>query len=571
MSGKGGLRMKEQKTTQGKWYDAVQRYTERLVAIKSVSPSEDEVRVAEAVVDFLKETQMEKAYTAIGLDAVEVDPYHRQNAYAFLKGQHPQTVVLLGHIDTVGTADYGPFEQLALQPTLLAEVQDQLAEITPGLREDLENPASQNDWMLGRGVVDMKSGVAVNIAIMRHCAQLARQGRLPLSMVLLATVDEENESAGVLQAVQFLLKLREQYGLQYVGVINTDYTGARTPGDPHRYAYTGTIGKLLPTFLVVGAESHVGEPFEGLDANLLAAQIIADLSMNETLCDEIRGQKTPPPVTLHATDLKSNYDVQLPFMAYFYLNVLTLSTTPDELLARLREHTEAALQRVLARIEAAEQRWNTSAGVHHRAYQVFTFAELYERVSQSRGHQQVEETLDDEWEHSLIYFDSRVRDARERSVLLVQRLWRLSGLSGPAVVLFYSPPYYPHVGATSCPLQDAVEAVARAHPDLLLKVEEYYPFLSDMSYLRGNPGVDLSALTQNMPLWSDEDNAQRPGAYSLPLREIQLLDAPFVNLGPYGRAPHQRGERLLMSYSFEILPQLITEVIKYLAQHTTNS
>ncbi len=563
--------MKEQKPMPDKWYETIRRSTEQLVAIKSVSPGEEEDGVAKAVVELLGEAGLNEAYTAIGLDAVEADPYRRHNAYAFLKGQHPQAVVLLGHIDTVGTADYGPFEHLALQPRLLAEVPNQLAEIASVLREDLENPAFQNDWMLGRGVVDMKSGVAVNIAIMRQCAELARQGHLPLSIVLLATVDEENESAGVLQAVRFLLKLREQHGLQYVGVINTDYTGARTPGDPHRYAYTGTIGKLLPTFLVVGAESHVGEPFEGLDANLLAAEIIADLSMNETLCDEVRGQKTPPPVTLHAADLKSNYDVQLPFMAYFYLNVLTLSTTPGELLARLRKQTEAALQRVLDRIEAAEQRWNTNAVAHHRAHQVYTFAELYRLVSQSKGKQQVEETLDDEWNRSLAYPDGRARDARERSVQLVQRLWRLSGLSGPAAVLFYSPPYYPHIGAIPCPLQDAVEAIARAHANLQLRVEEYYPFLSDMSYLRGDPEVDISALTQNMPLWSDRGDTRRPGAYSLPLREIQSLNAPFVNLGPYGRAPHQRGERLLMSYSFEVLPQLITEVIEYLAQHTTSN
>ncbi len=559
--------MPEQEMMQGKWYGTVRKYTERLVGIKSVSPSEDEVRVAEAVVEFLKEGGLEEAYTAIGLDAVEADPYHRQNAYAFLKGQHPQTVVLLGHIDTVGTADYGPFEHLALDPTRLAEAKHQLAEITPALREDIAHPVSGADWMLGRGVVDMKSGVAVNIAIMRHCAELARQGRLPLSVVLLATVDEENASAGVLRAVRFLLRLREQHGLEYVGVINTDYTGARSPGDPHRYCYTGTIGKLLPTFLVVGAESHVGEPFEGVDANLLAAELIADLSMNETLCDVVRGQKTPPPVTLHATDLKTNYDVQLPFMAYFYLNVLTLSTTPGELLERLRQRSEAALHRVLARIEAAEQRWNEGRPAHRRAAQVLTFAELSTLVSQSKGEQQVRAALTDEWERMLTRPDGQMRDARERSVHLVQRLWRLSGLSGPAVVLFYSPPYYPHVGAIPCPLQDAVEAVARAHADLQLQVEEFYPFLSDMSYLRGEPGVDLTALTQNMPLWSEAGESQRPGAYSLPLREIQALNVPFVNLGPYGRAPHQRGERLLMSYSFEVLPQLITEVMDYLAQY----
>ena len=86
-------------------------------------------------------------------------------------------------------------------------------------------------------------------------------------------------------------------------------------------------GKLLPSFLIVGKEAHVGEPFQGVDANLLAAELIRDLSMNDALCDVVRSsnktqdvqdvQVTPPPVTLRASDLKTHYDVQLPFRCLF--------------------------------------------------------------------------------------------------------------------------------------------------------------------------------------------------------------------------------------------------------------
>ena len=213
---------------------------------------------------------------------------------------------------------------------------------------------------------------------------------LPLSIVLLATPDEENESAGVLQAVRFLLRLREEHGLEYLGAINTDYTTARYPDDPHRYVFTGTIGKLLPSFLVIGKESHVGDPFDGVDADLLAAELIADLSMNPDLCDVVRGQKAPPPVTLRATDLKVGYDVQLPFAAYFYLNVLTLSSSPAELLERLRERTEATLARVLERLRAAEERWTRLTAdetpLHAlREGKVMTLAELREATETRLG------------------------------------------------------------------------------------------------------------------------------------------------------------------------------------------
>ena len=122
------------------------------------------------------------------------------------------------------------------------------------------------------------------------------------------------------------------------------------------------------------------------------------------------------------------------------------------------------------------------------------------------------------------------------------------------------------MAATPSPLHDVVTGVAQAHPELHLEVREYYSFISDMSYLRLDPGIDLAALTANIPTWQEPGTTVRPGSYSLPLAAIQELDLPIVNLGPYGAGVHQLGERALMSYSFGILPQLLYEVIERLGQ-----
>ncbi|HKT37734.1 MAG TPA: M20/M25/M40 family metallo-hydrolase, partial [Ktedonobacterales bacterium] len=441
-----------------------------------------------------------------------------------------------------------------------------LASFTPGLAEDLA--AYPDDWMLGRGTIDMKSGVAANIAIMRHLAARNRQQPLPLSVVFLATPDEENESAGVLQAVRFLLRLRDEHGLNYLGAINTDYTAARYQGDTHRYIYTGTVGKLLPSFLVVGRESHVGEPFSGVDANLLASELIGDLSMNPDLCDHVRGQSTPPPVTLHAADLKAHYDVQLPFAAYFYLNVLTFSTTPDQLIETLRDRAAAALARTLARIDDAERAWiaaqddaNWQPRATPRTGDVLTWQELREGCVARLGEDAVAKALDDAWTRLPDALDSR-----ERSMRLAHTLWTLSEREGPAIVLYYSPPYYPHIAAAPCELHSAVAHVATAHPDLQLSVEEFYPFISDISYLQLETAADLTALTANLPVWRADGASPRAGDYSLPLAEVAALGLPVVNFGPYGAGAHQRGERLLMSYSFETLPRLLLETIERLGE-----
>ena len=551
--------------TTNDWYHEVKRYTTQLVHIRSVSPGQGEILVAREVLHLLQQDGMEQAYTAIGLDPLPGDPTGRQNAYAFLRGRSQQTIILFGHIDTVDTQDFGSLEPIALDPDALAAHRNELAAIAPGLAEDLK--AHPGDWMFGRGSIDMKSGVAANIAVMRRMAELARTGNLKLSVVFLATPDEENESAGILQAVNYLVQLREQYGLSYLGAINTDYTTALYPGDPRRYIYTGSVGKLLPTFLVIGHASHVGEPFDGIDANLLAAELIRDLSMNDELCDTVRGQRTPPPVTLKASDLKTNYDVQLPFAAYFYLNVLTFSTTPAQLLERLRRYAQAALQRVLRRIDELEQRWlGQQANIpqitspKQRTGLVLTYADLYAEVKRSIGEQRLTAELAAAWENMPGNLDSR-----GRCLHLARLLWTLSSKTGPAILIYYSPPFIPHVAAAPCLLHEVVHTIAEAHSELQLEVNEYFPFISDMSYLHLDPTIDTAALTANIPTWQPPGAPNRPGAYSLPLDAMRALDVPVVNLGPYGKGAHQAGERALMSYSFGVLPQLLYEAIERLA------
>jgi len=336
----------------------------------------------------------------------------------------------------------------------------------------------------------------------------------------------------------------------------------------HRYIYTATIGKLLPSFLVIGREAHVGVPFDGVDANLLAAELIRHFSMNDDLCDVVRGQITSPPVTLRATDLKTHYDVQLPFAAYFYLNVLTFTTSPEQLLERLCSRAQAVLASTLERIDAAEKRWMQALGdrarvkrLQPRSGVVLTYANLYAELVQRLGEAHMSAELRAEWQRW-----PAALDKRERSLQLVHRLWTLSGRQGPAVVIYYSPPYYPHVAATPGALHHAVADVVAAHADLKLVLQEIYPFISDMSYLCLDPDLNLAVLKANMPVWQDKGPASLAGGYSLPLEAIRQLNLPVVNLGPYGHGVHQRGERALKSYSFGVLPQLLYETIKRLGQ-----
>ena len=542
------------------WFDTVRDFTERLVAVRSVSPSRDEIAVAETVIDLLSADGLADVYEKCGLEPISDDPYDRANAIAYLPGERTEALILLGHIDTVGTTDYAALEPLATQATALSQHYDTLL----GGR-DLEHP---EDWLFGRGALDMKSGVAANIAIMRHFAQRQRDTgqRPPLSLILVATPDEETQSAGVLASTAWLVALRERAGLRYIGVINTDYVGPRFPGDEKRMIYTGSIGKMLPLFYVVGNASHAGEPYAGVDANLISAELVRDLCMNLAFSDTARGESTPPPVTLHMADLKTSYNVQTPFAAWFYLNVLTLTTTPGDLLQRFKAQAQLSLQAVLTRLG---QRYHAYFGTvdqalpsHLASGMVYTYAELRAEVMRTMGADHVQATLDAVRSECPASMDSR-----EATLHLLTKLWQMSGKTGPAVVIALAPPYYPHVTNNGGLLDDAVHAVVARHADAQVAIGHYFPLLSDLSYMRIDPALDLDALVSTMPLWSDEPTSANAAGYSLPFATIKgMAIEGVVDIGPYGLDGHQRGERVHMPYSFEMVPRMILETITEVAE-----
>ena len=537
------------------WGPATEHFTRRLVAISSVSPGAGETEAAREVLRLLRADGLHDAYTESGLNDLPGDPHGRANAYALIRGTTSLTVVMLGHLDTVGTSDYGDLEPLARSPDGLAANFELLRAMAPEV--DGFNPS---EWLYGRGAADMKSGVAATIAVMRHLARRGLEAPLPFSVVVVATMDEENESAGVVEAVHLLTRLRNEHGLAFAGAINTDYVSERFPGDTARPLYAGTVGKLLPSFLAIGAAGHAGHPFGGLDANLILAELIRDLSLNPDLADIADGIANSPPVSLRATDLKERYDTQLALAAHLALNLVTVSVQPGELLTALRARSAEALQKVLERSADAEERWRERAGLprlerRSRTPRALTYAEVAAVAEERIGRP----ALDAELAVARRAFTAAM-DSRRRCLALVEATWRLSGLHGPAVVVYYAPPFYPHLAPRPSSLLDAVEALAGSHPDLELVMERYFPLLSDLSYLGHQEGSDVDSLIANMPIWRPESRGT--AGYWLPLEEIRRLDMPVVNIGPYGFGVHQAGERVHRAYSFEVLPQLILETIE---------
>ena len=520
------------------WAPRVEALTKRLVEVPSVVGTPGEIACARSIHDWLAALPYFLANPEhLLLQQTIDDGIERYNVIALVRGQvapasGARAYLLMGHLDTVDIIDYGPQMHLACRPDLLA--------VAAG---------TADGYMVGRGALDMKSGVAAHMAVLERFA--AGDGDQAGCLLFAATPDEEDTSKGILSVVTALPDLAERWGLDLQGAINADYTAPRYPGDPARYIYGGTIGKLLPSLFIAGLETHVGEPFSGFDPNWLAAEVTRRVDYNPDLCDLAFGEVTPPPVSLKATDLKDFYTVQTALYSWSYFNWFTFRRSPADVLDQFRTVVADAFADLHREFGSRASRFAamgiTPAPTAQWAPKVYTFAELSATVRDRVGA---------EFEPAVaerLMLDPRM-DLRNFSCRLTEELWRASGLVAPAAVVGYAQLYSPPVRLE----MDAVltaGARAAAHQvvqetGIDLQVRHFFPYISDMSFL-GCPDTpeELAALQQNSPGW------QR--LYKVDHEGHRALNLPVINIGPWGEGAHTRLERVEKAYSFTVVPELI--------------
>src|SRR5699024_11219962 len=89
-------------------------------------------------------------------------------------------------------------------------------------------------------------------------------------LMLVTVPDEEVGSAGMRAAVKDMIKLGEQHGLDFNLFLNSEPTFSQRPQDENYYIYSGTIGKIMPSALFYGRETHAGETLSGINAHYMA-------------------------------------------------------------------------------------------------------------------------------------------------------------------------------------------------------------------------------------------------------------------------------------------------------------
>jgi len=543
-------------------YEEVKRLTAEMVAIPSINKEPGgETKVAEYVHSYYMGLDYFKKHSdQTKIFQTKNDFVVRHSTYAYVKGtkgNSKDTVILIAHIDTVGVDDFGVIKDYAFKVEELPEKLKQTFKLSKDVIDDMES----GEYMFGRGALDMKSGVAEHMYLIKYFSEHPEE--LNGNLIAISECDEEDNSKGIITALDELVELKEKEGFHYIACINADYSTNYNPGDKNRYIYFGSIGKLLPCFVTFGKESHVGSAFSALDPNLVTAEITRNMSLNTKLCDIAQGEVTIPPISLKQMDTKVGYTVQTALTSFSYYNFFTHGMNPSQVLEKCKQVAIDSFDHVILYLNEQYKKYCEMSKVNYVKLpwktRVYTWSEFYDEMAKIHG---------DEFKDHITAFVKQLNDdepdldLRLYSLRVVEEAWKWCDDKSPAIILFFGSIFNARVEMErktdeQIRLLDSVEAAIdkiRPESDRQIKTRMFYPYISDSSFMAVcDDLLAVQAVGSNMPAWGPK--------YRHDVDKILKINVPVVNIGTFGRDGHMLTERVDMKHTFQNVPNITYEAI----------
>ena len=356
--------------------------------------------------------------------------------------------------------------------------------------------------------------------------------------------------------------LKKKESLNYLFTINSDCVSPLYPTDKTRYIYTGSIGKVLPCFYVIGKEAHVGQCFEGFDASMVASELVRMINLNPEFCDGKDGEYTAPPSVLKLKDLKPSYNVQTSFSSFVYFNFMVTHRSTTEILNMLKDTAGKAMNNVIDIINERYKSYCELSSIQYtkRKYdtKVLEYKEVYGLAKDV-----YDGNLDENIEELTLSLIKQGVDKREVSLEITKHLCEIAGIRTPTVVVFFATPYCPHntineeVTSEKLVLEALKEVLEKYEneTDEKFKILKFFACLTDSSYVKiDDDDKSIESLVSNFP--------KMEKLYNVPIDTIKKLNIPSINIGCFGKDPHKWTERVHMPYSFGVLPKVVIEMIE---------
>jgi arginine utilization protein RocB len=512
-----------------------------LVSWQSITGTEGEIKIA----NLLKTKLMELEYfkkNPSNLALHEAGRGRNLVTALYKSDETAETIVLISHFDTVGTEDYGNLQALAYYPEDLTKTLfEHRNELPAEARFDLES----GNYLFGRGTMDMKMGLALHMSLIEK----ASIEKWPINLLLVTVPDEEGDSVGMRSAVLRLVQVQEEHELTFKLFLNSEPSFSQQPGDQNYYIYSGSIGKIMPAALFYGKETHVGEPMSGITANYIASFLTQQMEWNHLFREIDRGESTPLPVSLQQKDLKMEYTTQTPHRAEALYNVFLMKRNASEIMNIFHQvATKAAEACNTNYLEICKQEGVEPIG----NVKVLSYEKLLEYAKEKLGSEAITRMKQEVISHL-------TWDDREKSIRIADILMSRCQELGPTIVLMFAPPYYPAVNNSEDPIIieviELMKKIGVEQFDLEVNQIHYFNGISDLSYVSyKDVEGQWTAYERNTPVWGE--------TYTIPFSDMQKLQAPVLNIGPFGKDAHKRTERLHIESAFTQVPLMLETLVR---------
>jgi len=146
---------------------------------------------------------------------------------------------------------------------------------------------------------------------------------------------------------------------------------------------------------------------------------------------------------------------------------------------------------------------------------------------------------------------------------VVEEAWQFMPDKNPAIIVFYSSLYSPRVALAGEDenerrLLDALDAaIEEMQPEYEYPIvaKNFFPHISDMSFVAMSDDMsEIDDMVRNTPSWGKK--------LYVDYQDVADLNIPVINIGPYGMDGHKRLERMEMTYSLEMVPNLANIVLR---------
>lgn len=528
--------------------------TKRLTNIQSISEGQEEGReICEAIKDELKIPKPEKS---IQIEKVCEGKY---NVFAYLPScsDTKKAIVLINHHDTVGIKDYGaPFNAgKLLKPDELCDWAKSGEKTGDETIDDYINDINSGKFLPGRGSLDMKSGIAAQIYVMN---ELLAEGP-PCHIIMMSACDEEDNSKGIRYALGTLEQKIRSEQLKIVGVINSDFISPDDEKDMPAVFY-GTTGKELVGFYAHTRTTHAGTSLRELNAQCLISELerIGGIAYNLELGCNNREHPAHPPVQLWRAG-RRKYSVTTTSDDGVYFNILTHGCALMDLHGKLRSTAQSIIDcatgycynKIIGAANKLGLKVKKPESEESGRVRVIDFEELANNLNKDADIERVYEAV------ANIVTD----DVRVKYYSFIKELVSRSRFANQNIVVqYFCVPYYPAItvdkkSALVKGLLNTIEDIKEKYP---IEVKQYYPMISDASYMRANP-EDVEVLKKNMPFFETEYSS----TVNCLERLTRLNGEPFevVNIGTWGKDGHCWTERVHIPYTMRVMPELIYKTV----------